>query len=98
MRTAYQISMLLCLITVATAHANQIAANKCAATLQPEARLVFNAVHQTPQQGDRLRTVVEARVRELVFMDRLTIGAARPAAEAAAECLRIERNCIGDGC
>ena len=98
MKTTLPISMLLCPVMVASAHANQVAANRCAASLQPEARLVFNAVNQTPQQRDWLRTVIEARVRELIFMDRLTIGAARPAAEAASECLRIERNCYGDTC
>jgi hypothetical protein len=42
--------------------------------------------------------VLEARVRELVFTDRLMVGNARPAAEAASECLRISRNCTGDRC
>jgi hypothetical protein len=90
--------MLLCLLSVPAAHANKAAADICAASLQPPARLVFNAVSNTPQPKDPLRKVLEARVRELVFMDRLTVSGARPAAEAASQCLRIIRNCTGETC
>jgi hypothetical protein len=80
------------------AHADPAAANSCAATLQPRARMVFDAVVANPQPQLALRSVLEARVRELVFTDRLMIGSARPAAEAASECLRISRNCAADHC
>jgi hypothetical protein len=73
-------------------------ANTCASSLQPYARLVFDAVVAQPRPELTLRTLIEARVRELVFMDRLMISAARPAAEAASQCLRISRNCTGDRC
>jgi len=89
---------LLCLVSIQTAHADERRANICAATLQPFARLVFDAVNAKPQPTIMLRTLLEARVRELVFMDRLTIGAARPAAEAASTCLRISRNCTAGNC
>jgi hypothetical protein len=80
------------------AHADKAAANLCAASLQPHARIVFDAVIARPQPELALRSVLEARVRELVFMDRLMISAARPAAEAASSCLRISRNCTADNC
>jgi hypothetical protein len=51
-----------------------------------------------PQPELKLRAVIEARIRELIFMDRLMISAARPAAEAASPCLRVARNCTGDNC
>ena len=89
---------LLCLVATQTAHADQKGATICAATLQPPARLVFEAVNAKPQPAVMLRTLLEARVRELVFTDRLTIGAARPAAEAASTCLRISRNCTAGNC
>jgi hypothetical protein len=89
---------LLNLYAVQGAHADWSAANSCAASLQPHARVVFDAVVANPQPQVALRSVLEARVRELVFTDRLMIGNARPAAEAASECLRISRNCSGDRC
>jgi hypothetical protein len=97
MKQAISGALLCCVLTVSAAHANR-AADICAASLQPPARLVFNAVSNTPQSQDTLRKVLEARVRELVFMDRLTVSGARPAAEAASQCLRIVRNCTGETC
>jgi len=91
-------SALLCLSVVFGAHADNGAATLCAESLQPRARLVFDAVTASPQPELTLRAVLEARVRELVFMDRLMVSAARPAAEAASQCLRIARNCNGDTC
>ena len=90
--------LLLCLVAAPMARADDRAAAACAASLQPHARLVFNAVTAAPQPTLSLRAILEARVRELVFTDRLTIRAARPAAEAASACLRIARNCTRDEC
>jgi hypothetical protein len=90
--------VLLFLLALPAAHADQAKAGKCAATLPPEALLVFNAVRATPQPQMPLRSVLASRVRELVFMDHLSAHAARPAAEAASECLRIARGCTGDIC
>jgi hypothetical protein len=98
MKKALPIVGLLCLFTAQGVNAKDSPVNLCTASLQPNARLVFNAVASKPQPAVLLRTVLEARVRELVFSDRLAIGAARPAAEAASECLRIARNCSGDVC
>jgi hypothetical protein len=89
---------LLTLFAAQGAHADWVAANNCASSLQPRARIVFDAVVANPQPDRALRSVLEARVRELVFTDRLMIGSARPAAEAASECLRISRNCTADQC
>ena len=88
---------LLCLLPEHAAHADK-ATNVCAASLQPHARLVFDAVTAQPQPELTLRAVIEKRTRELVFMDRLMVDAARPAAEAASTCLRIARHCTGDSC
>lgn len=89
---------LLCLLSAQGAYADRAAANICAASLQPHARLVFDAVIAGPESGSTLRSAIEARVRELVFTDRLMMGAARPAAEAASQCLRIARNCAAGSC
>jgi hypothetical protein len=89
---------LLCLFVAQEAHADKAAAIVCAASLQPHARLVFDAVTDSPQPELTLRAAIEARIRELVFMNRLMVNAARPAAEAASQCLRIARNCTADIC
>jgi hypothetical protein len=89
---------LLSLFLTHGASADKAAADVCAALLQPHARLVFDAVTAGPEEGLSLRAALEAKVRELVFMDRLMRNAARPAAEAASECLRIARNCTGESC
>lgn len=89
---------LISVCAVQGAHADWAKANSCAASLQPHARVVFDAVVANPQPQLALRSVLEARVRELVFTDRLMIGNARPAAEEASECLRISRNCTADHC
>jgi hypothetical protein len=91
-------TVLAYLLALQGAHADRVAANVCAASLQPHARLVFDAVIAKPEPGTALRSVLEARVRELVFMDRLMMDAARPAAEAASQCLRISRDCTTDHC
>lgn len=91
---------LLYLLPAQGAHADKAAAaaNICASSLQPHARLVFDAVTARPHPELTLRTLIEARVRELIFMDRLMITAARPAAEAASLCLQISRSCTADHC
>ena len=89
---------LLSLISAQLAHADQGGAAKCASALPPSARLVFNAVRADPELQTPLRTVLAARVRKLVFTDRLTMKDAHPAAEAASECLRILRNCNREVC
>ena len=89
---------LLCLFVAPAANADQKAANSCAARLQPHARLVFDAVAARPQPELTLRSVLTARVRELVFTDRLMMNEARPSAEEASLCLRIARGCTADQC
>jgi hypothetical protein len=89
---------LLSLLATQGAYADGKAANVCASSLQPTARLVFDAVVAQPHPELPLRSLIEQRVRELIFMDRLRMGAARPAAEAASLCLRISRNCSADNC
>jgi hypothetical protein len=85
-------TLLLMLLPGAGANAKQAMASTCAATLQPAALLVFNAVRAKPEPASPLRRVLEARVRELVFMDHLAMSDARPAAEAASNCLQIDRH------
>jgi len=88
----------LCLFAAEEARADKAAGSACAATLQPHARLVFDAVSANSELGMTLRETLEATVRELVFMDRLMMKAARPAAEEASQCLRIARNCTAETC
>ena len=98
MKHIFSAIALLCLVAAQGARAELVTTSACTASLQPHARLVFDAVTEKPEPELALRKVLEARTRELVFMDRLMVADARPAAEAASECLRIVRNCTGDNC
>jgi len=90
------VTAFLLLLASAMAHADQVQAGKCASALLPSALLVFSTVRADPEPQRPLRSVLAARVRKLVFMDHLAMRDARPAAEAASECLRIMRNCNRD--
>ena len=98
MRHILPIVTLLCLAVIHNARAEWVTVENCTASLLPHARLVFDAVEEKPQPELPLRKVLEARVRELVFMDRLMMNDARPAAEAASLCLRLARHCTLDAC
>jgi hypothetical protein len=80
------------------AHADEAAANACAATLSPGARKVFDAVMADPKPDTPLRRVLATTLGSLVYGGRLPLSEARSAAEGASECLRIARNCTAEIC
>ena len=80
------------------ASAEEAAANTCAASLAPEARLVFDTVQANPQPTIPLRRVLATEVEGLVSGGELSIFSARSAATAAADCLRIARDCTAEMC
>jgi hypothetical protein len=88
----------LTIAAVPVANADEAAALECAASLKPQARLVFDAVMDNPGPTEPLRRVLASRVSELVLKGSLPLSAARPAATAASECLRIARDCTAEIC
>jgi hypothetical protein len=83
---------------VSHASADEEAAKSCAASLAPEARLVFDTVRANPQPTIPLRRVLATEVEGLVSGGELSIFSARSAATAAADCLRIARDCTAEVC
>src|SRR5580692_10372364 len=83
---------------VSHASADEEAAKACATSLTPEARLVFETVQANPQPTIPLRRILATEVEGLVSGGELSIFSARSAATAAADCLRIARNCTAEMC
>jgi len=80
------------------AYADDAAANVCAASLPPQARMVFDAVTADPKPAVPLRRVLAKTLADLVYRGRLPLGDARSAAEGASECLRTARDCTAAIC
>jgi predicted protein tyrosine phosphatase len=85
-------AMLIC--SVRGASADEAAAFGCASSLQPQARMVFDAVMAAPKHTTPLRRVLALTLSELVYGGRLPLSAA----EAASDCLRMARNCTDENC
>jgi hypothetical protein len=71
------------------ARADQAAASACAARLSPEARTIYARVAPGVTPATDLREAVTSATRGLVMSGTMSRDAARPAAEAAGECLRL---------
>ena len=89
-------AVLIC--SASAAHADTAAANACAASLKPQARMVFDAAMADPNLAVPLRRVLAKTLADLVYGGRLPLGEARGAAEGASECLRIARDCTAEIC
>jgi hypothetical protein len=80
----------LCIACMTTAvHADQKAADACAASLSPAAKQVYEttlASHPTPATG---RSIVVANVEKLIADGKLTMAEGRAAGEAAGSCLKM---------
>lgn len=70
------------------ASANRIAADACAASLSPEARLIFDAAAPAITGGTEIRAILEEKTRALVAGGRVSRSSARGSATAAGNCLR----------
>jgi hypothetical protein len=92
------IVMAVLLWTAPAARADEGAANACAASLTPQARMIFDAVMTDPKPAVPLRHVLATTLASLVYGGRLPLRDARSAAERASECLRIARDCTAQFC
>lgn len=74
-------------LSIAGAQAAPAGAAACAAKLNATARLIYNTVApQVPGNAD-LRGLITDRTRSLVISGQISRSDARPAAEAAGQCL-----------
>ncbi|MEP9378038.1 hypothetical protein ABLE91_15065 [Aquabacter sp. CN5-332] len=78
----------LCLIT-SVALADRPAADKCAAGLNTNGKAIYSASAPQVAPGADLRSIVTANTQALVKSGAVSMGDARPAAEAAGKCLAM---------
>lgn len=83
------IALGLLALSAAPALAGQAEAQSCAAGLDPNATLIFNAALPQVAPGADLKGVVTDATKSLVKAGQVSRGNARPAAEAAGACLKL---------
>jgi hypothetical protein len=85
----FTIALSLLALSAAPALAGQAEAQSCAAGLDANAKLIFNAALPQVAPGADLRGVVTDTTKSLVKAGQVPRGEARPAAEAAGQCLKL---------
>lgn len=88
-KPATTIVLALLLAFSATAQADQAAASACAAQLSPDGRMIYDKAAPTVTAKTDIRDAVTGVARPLVMNGTMSRDAARPAAEAAGECLKL---------
>lgn len=79
----------LLLLLPAAAHAGVPEAKICAASLDVNAAMIFNATLPSVKPGADLRALVTATTKQLVMSGKLARADAKPAAMAAGACLKL---------
>lgn len=72
-----------------TVHADQAAGSACAANLSPNGQMLYNKTAPTITPKSDIKDALTAVARPLVMNGTLSRDAARTAAEAAGECLKL---------
>ncbi len=78
-------------LSVVPSYADKASANACAGKLPPEAKQIYAATIGDVAPGVDLKEAVRGRTKGLVMGGKLSRDQARPAAEAAGECLKLAR-------
>ena len=79
---------LVLLATSSAALADRAAADRCAASLQPAGKALYDASLSEVLGGESVRDALTGNARSMVMGGQLSRSDARPAAEAAAPCLQ----------
>lgn len=74
------------------AHADQAAADQCAAGLSGDAKTIYEATAPNVTPGSNLRNVVTEQTKSLAMAGTISRGDARQSAQAAAACLELLQN------
>lgn len=82
------ISVATLAVTAAPSLAARAAADACAARLPGDAKMIYEASIGGVSPGVNMSDLIKSKTRSLVMSGKLDRGAARPAAEAAATCLK----------
>lgn len=80
---------LLLLALPAAVRADQAAATSCAAQLSKDGRLIYDKTAPTVTAKTDIKDAVTSTTRPLVMNGTMSRETARPAAEAAGECLKL---------
>lgn len=78
-------------VAMPVAHADRPAADRCAASLSPNSRAIYDRSLTDVVSGQSITDVVSTVTRAMVFAGLLPVGDARPSAIAAADCLKLVR-------
>lgn len=81
--------MSMLLVLPAVVQADQASALACSTSLSSDARLIYDKTAPTVKPGTNIKDALSAVVRPMVMNGSMTQAAARPAAEAAGECLKL---------
>lgn len=94
--TTARVSGALCLaglLALATsAQADRAAGDACAASLNASGKAIYAATLPGLSASTDLKAAVTASTRSLVQSGKVSMGDARPAAEAAGQCLQLARS------
>ena len=83
------LSMLLLAASPAMATPDPVAADACAAKLDPEARAIYVAAAPSIRQGEKMRAVLTRVMMPKVASGTMNRRTARPLAESASRCLGL---------
>lgn len=78
-------------ISAAPAFAGAAEAQSCAASLDANSQLIFNAALPQVSPSADLRAVVTTATKSLVSSGQIPMSAAKPAAMAAGQCLKLAK-------
>ena len=81
--------MAMLLVLPAAVLADQASAAACSAGLSSDAKLIYDKTAPTVNPATVIKDALTAVVRPMVMNGSMTQAVARPAAEAAGECLKL---------
>lgn len=82
-------AILLGLLSVTTASADQKQAQSCAGGLQGESKVIYDASSAAVAAGGDVKQTLESKTRSLVMDGKVARSSARTSAEAAGACLKM---------
>lgn len=72
---------------ITAAHADRAAADRCAAALQPNSKILYDRSLPAVMAGTSIKDALTSTARSMVMGGTMSRDVARPAAQAAAPCL-----------
>ncbi|MDP4823792.1 MAG: hypothetical protein NWR47_07580 [Aestuariivirgaceae bacterium] len=92
MRKASLFAALVIVTCVSSVQAGEPEAQACSAQLDSNAKLIFDDTLSSVVPGVDMKSVITTHTKSLVFAGKMSRSAAKPAATAAGECLKLVLN------